>query len=222
MTKLHGEAEYRNYPLIEICGQIDSGKRFIAQMVARRIAAKVIYLPHLSQLSPITKAVLAGMSNPDSIVKNPAQWCHLYGAQIYEVKELIEHTLTQRPVIVTNYTNGFRGWIQGLGVKYRDSYGWCEGLPRPNKCFVILGEKWSSPTNIGPQLPSSTEGSINMTFHRLGGDHIRKIWIEKTTPSRRTDAINQAVIEISKDISSAYKIKENPLMLYTKEMKWSL
>jgi len=139
-----------NYPLIEIAGPIDSGKKHLSQMVASKIGAYVLNFPLFGADSYTANILLKTLTNnPEELEINPEWYIHLYVSHLYESKNLINNLLKEMPVVVTNYTGAFRVWSTCLNINMKQFMaGFTVNLPKPTRSYCINTKLFSDNLNI--------------------------------------------------------------------------
>lgn len=146
------EDKPQKYPLIELGGFVDVGKRHTACLVATRLMGHVLEFPIFNAMGSVPgTALLAAVSTrADELVENPQWWAHLYAANLYEHKPALMQRLAEAPCVVVNYTNSFRLWTKTSTLRHNTHTsleGFVDGLPKPDMFFLLKGKSWNPPGN---------------------------------------------------------------------------
>lgn len=203
------------FPLVEITGQIDCGKKSIASLVAKRIYGTHLTFPCLSPESFTGRALLAALSaQPRDLELNPGWWFHLYAANLFEFKDTLDRLTKIMPVVVTNYLIGMRAWANSTGLDMTHFLkGFSAGLPAPVKAYSIVGEAWDSPGNFKVNFSPEYQLRVNKSLSALTDKRVTKIQMPYGLP--RFDQLNTICKTISADIDSRYKTGVNAHALYS-------
>lgn len=142
-----------HYPVLEITGNVDIGKRVIASLVSKRLGAALYYFPNLDVTTHTGRTLLTTLSSkPDYLEKNPYWWLHISIANYLEKTAEIQEVCTKRPVVVCNYTSAMRGWFRGLNIEKHEFWALTRCLKKPDKTYCIVS-------------PAPICRSTNMTFN---------------------------------------------------------
>jgi len=206
------------FPLIELCGPIDIGKKYVGQLLAKRIHGHYVGFPIVGAMGPANRILIkALLTDTNNLEKNLYWWAHIYIASLYESAHFIENLNKEMPVIVSNWTNSFRTWFGSCGLNMPHFYnGFTADLPKPTKVYVLDGENWADTqgnlvATFNPELVQHINSSFR-SLHRMGGP--KKISLYDKDKFRHI-AINKAVDTIVRDLKQYYKIVVNPSMNYT-------
>lgn len=196
------------YPLIEIIGQVDCGKKEIAELVAKKINGKYFSFPFLFNLESQTATILRqNMLNQPRVLENsPHWWIHIYAAHMYEYKKLIEMYLEIGPVVVTNYVMSFRVWARALNIDIDNYSGFTAGLPQPNCAFSIVGEKNIGYRNLDIDFSPALTLSIDRAIHFLSDKRVLKKIDGIVKGQGKVTSFNQAAEKICSILEKKYKL----------------
>ena len=210
MSKIYGlKTKKKTFPLIEILGQVDVGKKEIADLVSRKLSGTVLSFPFLFNLdSPTARILRASLIHyPRKLEANPMWWAHIYAAHLYEYKKQIEIALEHGPVVVTNYVMSFRVWARAASIDI-DSYfdGFTAGLPQPNCAFSIIGEKNEGYRNLDIDFSPSLILSIDRAMHFLSDKRVLKKIDGIVKGQPKTFSFNQSAEKICNILERKYKL----------------
>jgi hypothetical protein len=211
--------------IIELLGPIDVGKKYIAQLVARRINGTFISFPKIFSPDDFQNGVSPHLiklltSSPKQLERNPEWWAHLYIASIYEYKQTIEKAVLEGPVILTNYINSYRIWMKSIGLEnFNQSFsGFTKNLPKPNIIYYVNGEAWKQPnTNLNINLSPEVVFKINSSLKFTCNTGARKVDLDWFDSKFTHAAINKTSKLITNDLKKNFKLDVNELVLYTSE-----
>lgn len=202
-------------PVIEIVGTVDCGKRVIGELVAARIGATFISLPVLNPSRPVGKALLSGLlQNPQVLEERPEWWCHLYAAQLYEVKHEISRALSSgRPVIITNYLISFRLWAGAMGLS--SLRGWTKGLPEPRIAYGLRGLPCPTNGNIPVNFSEDFLFKVNSRLRNPGDKRVIRLSVSESEQWHK--ALNSTAEQISTDLHLRYGVEVSSNILLSKD-----
>jgi len=206
------------YPIIEITGVPDCGKKLIAELVAKRISAKVIHCPYLDVQSFTGQAILhTVINNPKQLEVEPYWWCHVYAANLQEVRKMIKAYQKISPVVITNYTTGFSLWSKAMGVS--NLIGFYKDLPFSNLAIGLHGAYWETPGNI--------TNNFSLRFHSNLEFHVRKRCepkykkVEMGKSKKMWEEFNIAATEITSIIKERFGLHVEEGYLFTPTLKFT-
>jgi hypothetical protein len=194
------------YPLIEIGGTIDCGKRAIAQLVARKFVAVHIEFPIFNPpYSASGTGLLEALTTRiQELERNPLWWCHMYAANLYESRDRLLSLLDRMPVVVTNYIHSFRIWAHAMNLDMTRFYhGYTIGLPAPNMFFCVQGQPWATPGNLPVKFSPQLKHKIDMGF-RGTSLACHKMLLTDDRDRFRHIILNKAAQSIALKIKSKY------------------
>lgn len=202
------------YPIIEILGPIDSGKKPVAQLVARRLVGTFRPFPVMNPTRPVGQALFNGiLSHPEQLEAAPHWWAHLYAAELYEHQAELERLQAMGPVIVTNYLISFRIWARAAGIP--SLQGWTSGLPEPRVAYSLVGPAWPAPGNIPLKFSPELVERVNLAMVRPADKRVRKVEIDHEKMPHLF--LNKAAAEITSDLHSRYSLPVQESILYQKD-----
>jgi hypothetical protein len=201
------------YPIFEIMGTVDCGKKLVAELVAARLTGSCIQLPVFDLTSYTGRALLQTLtSNPENLELNPYWWAHIYAANIHEQYLKIQKLREQGPVIITNYTSSFKVWMGIAGVYDLSSY--FGPLPEPLHTYSLLGSEIETSTNLSVNFSKRFKERINKGVKRPPGKKFSLINIQKNTNGKYWDSLNESTKLITKDIKERYNLIVQEGFLY--------
>lgn len=206
-------------PLIEITGYPDTGKRLIADLVAKKLKGVALNFPVFDVTSFTGRALIVAIRRqPEKLIENPHWWAHLYAANLYEKIKEIDQYRADLPLIVTNYVTAFKIWARAaIGKPDLNLKSFTLDLPEPNLVYSVLGDPWETPGNVPFNL--STELLLHIRAGmRTVGDKRVKIAVSKDELKYRHTQINDVASLIANDVSKKYSLPINDSYEFTKEM----
>jgi hypothetical protein len=201
--KLHGlKSPIPQYPLIEITGTPDCGKRLIAQLIAKKIGGSVVCLPFLDYGSYTGRALIEIMSkNPKNLEKEKHWWFHMYAANIQEKRIEIANLLKIGPVVVTNYTTSCKIWARACSID--NMLGFHKDLPIVDIVFGLYGRKLKTPNNFEVEFSEElVEKITNIVRNRKEPKYIK---VELNSSTRLWEELNRVSSVVSKQIKNRFK-----------------
>lgn len=141
----------KTYPLIELLGELDSGKVQIGQALARKLKGQCLQFPMFNAPRSLTGLGLMTLlgQNTELLESNPQWWCLMYAANLWENADKVRQALRYGPVVVINWTTAAKVYHRILtDADKRASYELIRGLPEPDFRFIILGERQDWPGNF--------------------------------------------------------------------------
>jgi len=205
----------KTYPLIELVGQIDCGKKAIAPLLAKRIYGTYLTFPCLNPESFTGRALIAALTtSPRELEKNPGWWFHLYSANLFEFKDQLNGLLKLMPVVVTNYLIGMRTWANATGIDM-DHFlkGFSTGLPNTTKAYSIIGSPWDTPGNLRSNFSSEFQFRVNRNMANPHDKRVTKHFIPQDIS--RSNQLNTIVRELATDIDNRYHTGLDLTALYS-------
>ena len=206
------------YPLIEIVGQIDCGKKYMSQMLASKIGGYSLNFPLLGSDTPISNLLLKTLAQcPEKLEANPHWWIHVYIANIYESKKLIENLLKEMPVITVNYINAFRVWSKCLGLNMPQFInGFTVDLPKTDRVYCLGLDSWTQPhTNMKVNLSYGLTTKFNRSILATAKQHAHLIRMSDTEDKFRHIMFNKALLSICLDLKADFGVEYNDLIKFT-------
>lgn len=195
------------FPLIEITGQPDIGKKLISSLVANKLHGHCIHFPTLKAESFTGRALLFSLAKQaDALEKNVEWWAHIYAANLYESKYNIEGLRRDGPVIVLNYTTAFRTWSKAAGFSSREKLkNFTAGLEEPSVIYSLHGDHWEAPGNFPNRFSSALLSRISLSMRMLGDKRVKIASYDEDVKFRHLQ-INEAASTIANDIASRYNL----------------
>lgn len=147
--RLHGvpRKDPDPYPIIEITGQVDTGKAAFADALAARLGAGLFVFPRFDFDSYTGRALLASLAGKGHLLEaEPFWWAHIYAANMLEASDEIYQASLRGPVVTTNYLTAFKVWMRAAGVK--ELAGFYQGQVWPTLAYVLQGDKWHTARNL--------------------------------------------------------------------------
>lgn len=210
----------KSHPLVEIVGVPDIGKKYLAQLVAKKLYGNYLPFPNLSPAS-FTGRILLYYLNRDysEIYAKPEWWRHVYLANMYEQAVQIPELLKLGPVVVTNYTTSFM--LYNRALKPVSSFeGFFQSLPMPNVSIIL--ETLEDIACQPEQLPLAKNWMLsNKILENYKRSNLpRTVKIKPDLGSRFSHInVNSTSEIIIKKLEKISKIKGNSLAYYTKEFQ---
>lgn len=196
---LHGVElkEPKPFPLIEIVGPIDCGKKTLATLVARRLSGTTFIFPVLDMSTPLGKALTSAIiSHPIAAEGLPGWWCHLYAAALYEQSHFLTGLKGIKPLVTVNYVVAARLWAKAAGLK--NLKGWTYGLPEPDITYTLVGPKWQNPGNIPVNFSEEFKARVDRSLAHPTDKRALRIVVD---PLRNThDFFNTAADLVCEDL----------------------
>ena len=192
----------KTFPLIELIGTIDSGKKAVAQLLSRMLGGIHIEFPNLDLDSDVGRSLFSKLLNsPDWLEENPYWWVHMQCCGLLERREELELHLKSRPVVVTNYVTSTRIWAKA-SAEITSLAGWTPSLPQPDEVFSIVGEPWSNPGNIPNHFSEELMARVNLLM-----SHPRdiKVITMNVLPGRRMR--HNSINDVTKNIATQLHLK---------------
>lgn len=211
----------RTFPLIELIGPVDIGKRYIAKLVASKLLGYQVGFPVLDQNSITGSAILAASTSSEGSMETlPHWWAHIYAAHLLEYGDYLKRLLKERPVIVTNYILSYRYWNSATGAKSisERTEGIFPDLPIPQKGYSIIGAKSEDfPGNLQFPISETFKIRLRVGMHRALDGRIVKV---HTNPEDSLHTyVNQTAKSITDDICQHFKLKQNPFAMYNPKLE---
>lgn len=124
------------FPVIEVLGPIDSGKRIIAPALASMLNGSWVELPSFSTNTGrlLYSSLFASTSLIEAV---PQWWAHIYGAHILERVDEVENLRSKGPVIVTNYALAYKIWNSCLDFPFSTYETMIRGIEIPDIGYTI-------------------------------------------------------------------------------------
>jgi hypothetical protein len=197
------------YPLIEILGPIDIGKKKIASLIARRLLGVHFSFPTFSTKSSTSMALFERYTKDTVFLENnPQWWAHIYIANLYESLEVIKSSLEKMPVVVTNYVFSYKAWNSSLGVDMAHFLdGFTVDLPQPNIGYCLDGPTIESADNLDVNLSYYFKETYRKSILASRDKRIKHL---KIAPSKFIHmACNRTAMAITDDLKQKYNLPIN-------------
>jgi hypothetical protein len=211
---LHGThfAEKDLFPIFEITGVPDCGKKLVAELVAKRLGGYCVHFPLLDTDSFTGFALLHSITtHPQELEQEPLWWVHLYCANLQERREYLQNLRRLAPVIVTNYMTGARIWARAVGVEKLS--GFFGQLPPTRRAYGLYGAKWETPGNLKNSFTPSFLSRLELGVKRRMDGQYTPILMQNT--GKTWEAVNKAAQEITEDINKRYGLEIDEGQLYS-------
>lgn len=202
-----------NYPVLEITGNVDIGKRVVANLVSKRLGAALYYFPNLDITTHTGRTLVSTLtSKPEMLEANPYWWLYISTANILEKHAEIQEVRTTRPVVVCNYTSSMRGWFRALGIDANQFWAVTRPLKKADKTYCIVSETpICKSTNMSFNHSPELIKEVNWYFSIRGTYDTKNtvtLHIDPTIFKYAYQAVNKMSSTISNHAKREYHIKE--------------
>lgn len=171
--------------------------------------------------SSITGKILlsATLKAPELLERLPSWWAHIYAAHLYEYQEQLVELLGRGPVITTNYILSFKYWCAALGAHgiSHNVKGYFPDAIQPKAGYLILGETWKAPGNVPLKMSFEFENRFRLTLYKVLDSKIHRVRPTFET-AHKAEYANNIARTICKDAAKRFKLVDNPLYVYPKEL----
>lgn len=204
------------FPLIEVLGPIDCGKRIIAPALASMLSGSWIELPSFSTNTGrlLYSSLFASTSSVEAF---PHWWAHIYGAHMLEHVDEIDSLRNKGPVIVTNYALAYKIWNSCLDFPYSTYETMVRGIETPDIGYIINSNLTQDNfKTIKMNLTPRFEHSVKFCMLKGGKDTII-VDCNQTSDYYHVN-LNNTVRTIAEHASKKYKLPINYSVVFTADM----
>lgn len=213
---LHGvePARPEPWPVFEVFGAADVGKKLVAELVAKRLGGYCVHLPCLDLQSFTGRALLHAIAHQAPLLeREPHWWAHLYAANMHEQRGRIEALREHGPVVVVNYMWGFRTWMRAAGVESLD--GFFGRLPEPLHGYSLVGHGWQTPGNLNLSFSATLLNKVQRASAMGPGKKTTVVKVQEGRPNELWRAMNRAAMDVCASIRERYRLDVDEGQLYT-------
>ena len=214
---LRKRKKQKTYPLIEILGPMDCGKRVIGSLVSKRIFGTFIPFPVYSVNSMTGRALMYKLhTDPRALEENPEWWANMSLAHLQEFKIKIEVAREVGPVVVSNYLLAFRLWFRALDLEPRSGL---HSLPEPNIGFKLqnLSLQFTDLALTATNFSLEFLTNLKKALYFAGDRRIVSVEDEDCKSKFTYVEANRVSMRITEHLHKKYKLEINPLQLYTSD-----
>lgn len=141
----------KSFPIIELFGDIDSGKGVVGDAVARKIRGVCLKFPVFNAPKSASGIALLTVltQNPQLLEDNPHWWAHMFIANLWENQDKIMAYQQLGPVVLVNWTSAVRSYFKTLTQSQSSiGTGLVHGLLKTDFEFMIRGVSKNYPGNL--------------------------------------------------------------------------